>query len=85
MELRRSKSEIFQIQPRAPPPAGGYSKFSIVADKLILNIFNSGRTIPTLTTSTPFSRFMSQKWKQRRADSVLFQIQSRNPPPAGVF
>ena len=39
---------IFQIHPRAPPPAGGLKKFIFVADKKIKK-GNSGRTIPTLT------------------------------------
>ena len=73
------------IQPQAPLPAGGFSKFISVADKLIFKISNSGRTIPTLTTSPPFPWFLSRKSKQRRANLGLFQIHLRVLPPAANF
>ena len=69
----------------APPPAGGFSKFIFVADKLNLKISYSRRTIPTLTSSPPFPRFLGRQWKRRHADSGLFRIQPRAPPPAGGF
>ena len=46
---RRADSGLFLVQPRAPPPAGIFSKFIFVAEKLGFKISNSGRTIPTLT------------------------------------
>ena len=35
--------------------------------------------------SPPFPRFLSRKWKLRRAHLGLFWIQSRDPPPVGSF
>ena len=35
--------------------------------------------------SLPFPRFLGRKWKWRRADLGLFQIQPRAPHPAGDF
>ena len=35
---RRADSGLFRIHPRAPPPAGGFSKFIFVADKIIFKI-----------------------------------------------
>ena len=63
----------------------GFSKFIFIADKLIVKISNSGRTIPTLTTSPTIPRFLGQKWERRCADSGLFRIQTHAPPPAGSF
>ena len=54
-------------------------------DELILKISNSGITIPTLTSSPPFPRFLGWKWKQRRANLGIFRIQPRNQPPGGGF
>ena len=48
-------------------------------------ISNSGRALPTLTTSLSFPCFLNRKWKWRRANSGLFLIQPRAPSPAGVF
>ena len=84
MGTKTCRFGIFRIQPRAPPPAGGFSKFFFVADKLIFKISYSGRKIPTLTTSPPFPLFIGRKLKGRRSGLVLFRIQPRAPPPAGV-
>ena len=69
---RRADSGLFWIQPRAPPPAGGFLKFISVMDKLILKISYTERLIPTFTTYPLFPRLLGRKWKRRRADSRLF-------------
>ena len=73
------------MQPRAPPPPGGFSKFIFIADKLFFKISYSGRKIPPLATYPPFSQFLGRQWKRRRADLELFRIQPRASPPVGGF
>ena len=56
---------------------------SWINDFLIIS--NSGRTIPTLTNSSPFPQFIGRNWKWGRADLVIFWIQPRAPTPPDVF
>ena len=85
METKTCRFETILYLSTGSTSCQRFLKYLFVADKFIFKIINSGRVIPTLTTSPPFPWFISWKWKQIRVNSGLFRIQPRAPPPVGGF